>query len=39
MALYHEALPEFQEYGAALLGISVDGVWCHAAFARERKPP
>jgi peroxiredoxin len=37
MTLYNEALPEFQEYGAALLGISVDGVWCHAAFAQERK--
>jgi hypothetical protein len=24
------------EHGAELLGISVDGVWCHAAFARDR---
>jgi peroxiredoxin len=37
MTLYNEALSEFQEYGAALLGISVDGAWCHAAFAQERK--
>ncbi len=37
MSLYNEILPEFQEYGAALLGISVDGAWCHAAFARDRK--
>ena len=37
MALYNEILPEFLEYGAELLGISVDGAWCHAAFARERK--
>ena len=37
MALYNEVLPEFQDYGAELLGISVDGVWCHAAFARDRK--
>jgi peroxiredoxin len=36
MALYSEVLPEFQRYGAALLGISVDGVWCHAAFAKDR---
>ncbi|MFN2563387.1 MAG: redoxin domain-containing protein [Gemmatimonadaceae bacterium] len=36
MALYNEILPEFREHGAELLGISVDGVWCHAAFARER---
>jgi len=37
MALYNEILPEFQKLGAELLGISVDGVWCHAAFARDRK--
>ena len=37
MALYNEILPEFREYGAELLGISVDGVWCHQAFAEQRK--
>jgi peroxiredoxin len=37
MALYNEVLPEFQRFDAALLGISVDGEWCHAAFARDRK--
>ena len=36
VALYNEILPEFREYGAEILGISVDGVWCHAAFARNR---
>jgi peroxiredoxin len=36
MALYNQILPEFAEYDAELIGISVDGVWCHAAFARER---
>ena len=36
MALYQEVLPEFQRYGATLLGISVDGVWCHQAFAAAR---
>jgi peroxiredoxin len=36
MALYNEILPEFRELGARLLGISVDGVWCHAAFAKAR---
>jgi peroxiredoxin len=36
VALYNEILPEFREYGAEILGISVDGVWCHAAFARDR---
>jgi len=37
MALYNEIYPEFRRHGAALLGISVDGVWCHLAFARDRK--
>lgn len=36
MALYNEILPEFKRYDAELLGLSVDGVWCHAAFARDR---
>jgi peroxiredoxin len=37
MALYNEILPEFRELGAELLGISVDGVWCHTAFGHDRK--
>ena len=37
MALYNEVLPEFKRLGAELLGLSVDGAWCHAAFARDRK--
>jgi peroxiredoxin len=37
MALYNEVLPEFHKLGAELLGISVDGPWCHAAFASARK--
>ena len=36
MALYNEILPEFQKFGAELLGVSVDGPWCHSAFAQER---
>jgi peroxiredoxin len=36
MALYNEVLPEFQKFGAELLGVSVDGVWCHRAFAETR---
>ena len=36
LALYNEVLSEFQRYGAELIGISVDGVWCHAAFAEQR---
>src|SRR5436305_12279414 len=37
MALYNEVLKEFQDLGAELIGISGDGVWCHAAYARDRK--
>jgi peroxiredoxin len=37
MSLYNEILPEFRRLKAQLLGISVDGVWCHAAFASDRK--
>jgi len=37
MALYNEVLPEFRKFGAEILGISVDGVWCHLAFAKDRK--
>src|ERR1700756_2698027 len=37
MALYNEVLPEFQTYGAELVGLSVDGAWCHAAFAKARR--
>ena len=36
VTLYNELLPEFRKHDAELLGISVDGVWCHAAFARDR---
>jgi len=38
LAVYNELLPEFHRLGGAeLLGISVDGPWCHVAFARDRK--
>ena len=37
MALYNEILPEFHRMGADMIGISVDGAWCHAAFAAARK--
>lgn len=36
MELFNQMLPLFKEHGAVLVGISVDGVWCHAAFARAR---
>src|SRR5258705_13953965 len=37
MGLYNEVLPEFRRHGAELLGISVDGAWCHAAFSSDRR--
>ena len=37
MALYNEILDEFAEHDAELLGISVDGAWCHKAYAEAKK--
>jgi peroxiredoxin len=41
LGLYNELLPEFSEFDAQIIGISVDGVWCHLAFSKDRKfhPP
>ena len=36
LGLYQELLPEFQRLGAELVGISVDGIWSHLAFAKDR---
>jgi peroxiredoxin len=36
MVLYQELLPEFQKFDAELIGISVDSVWSHLAFAEHR---
>jgi len=37
LALYNELKPEFSEFKAQVIGISVDGVWCHLAFSKDRK--
>ena len=37
MALYNELISEFREQNAEMIGISVDSVWCHKAFADARK--
>ena len=37
IGLYNEMLDEFAKSGAQILGISVDGAWCHAAFTHDRK--
>ena len=36
LALYQELLPEFHKFDAELIGISVDSVWSHLAFAKDR---
>jgi len=37
LVLYNELWPEFQKFHATVLGISVDGIWCHLAFRQHRK--
>jgi peroxiredoxin len=35
LSVYEEVLPELEERGAKLLGISVDGAFCHKAFRQH----
>ena len=37
VTLYNEILGEFDELRARILGISVDGPWCHQAYVQQRK--
>jgi len=37
LSLYTEIMPEFKKFNAEILAISVDGIWCHLAFAKDRK--
>ena len=37
LSVYNELLARFRQHDAHVVGISVDGVWCHGAFARERQ--
>jgi peroxiredoxin len=37
LALYNQILSEFHKHHAELLAISVDGAWCHGAYASQRK--
>ena len=36
VSLYNEMRSEFAGYNAEILGVSVDGSWCHEAFAKDR---
>lgn len=35
LSVYQEVLPQLEEAGATLLGISVDGAFCHKAFQQH----
>ncbi len=37
MSLYNEILPDFKNFKAEVIGISVDNVWCHLAFSKHKK--
>lgn len=37
MVLLNETLKFFHKYNAEVIGISVDGKWCHLAFREDRK--
>ena len=36
LTLYNELRDQFDDFNATLIGISVDGIWCHLAFAKDR---
>jgi peroxiredoxin len=36
LAVFNEILPDLEEHGARIVGISVDGPWSHAAFTEQR---
>jgi peroxiredoxin len=37
LTLYNELMSEWRRHHATLLGISVDGAWCHLAYSKDRK--
>ena len=36
LALFNEVLEELEKYDAQVVGISVDGPWCHSAYAKQK---
>jgi peroxiredoxin len=36
LALYNEMREQFENFNASLLAISVDGIWCHLAYGKDR---
>ncbi len=37
LSLYAMVMPEFKKFNAELLAISVDNIWSHLAFVKDRK--
>jgi peroxiredoxin len=37
LGLFAQVMPEFKKFDAQALGISVDGIWSHLAFSKDRK--
>lgn len=37
LAVFNEIVPMLKDYNAQVLGISVDGAWCHHAYKQDRK--
>lgn len=36
LAVFNEILPELHRHDASFVGVSVDGPWCHDAFAKHK---
>src|ERR1700744_5769664 len=36
LQVFNQLIGEFKERNAEFIGISVDGIWCHLAFAKDR---
>jgi peroxiredoxin len=37
LGLYNEVYAEFEKYKATVVGISVDGPWCHREYGKQRE--
>src|SRR5271156_3325767 len=37
LALYNELRDQFEKFNASLVAISVDGIWCHLAYEKDRQ--
>ena len=37
LGLYAQVMSEFKKFNAEVLGVSVDGIWSHLAFSKDRK--